>query len=97
MPTYVNLVNFTGHGLETFRETVSRAKEYHASIERAGGNLRAEFWTMGTYDAIVLFDAPDDETATLLALDLSSDGNVRTTTLRAFDESTMAQIIARAS
>jgi uncharacterized protein with GYD domain len=95
MPTYVNLINFTGHGVERFRETVNRAKEYHASIGRAGGTLRGQFWTMGHYDALVLFDAPDDETATMLALDLSSDGNVRTTTLRAFDESSMEQIIAR--
>jgi uncharacterized protein with GYD domain len=97
MPTYVNLINFTGHGVERFRETVNRAKEYHATIERAGGKLRGQFWTMGPYDVLVLFDAPDDETATMLALDLSSDGNVRTTTLRAFDETSMEQIISRVS
>lgn len=95
MPTYVNLINFTAQGVGKFRDTVRRAKEYQNSIERAGGKYRSEFWTMGPYDLIVIFDAPDDETATALALDLSSLGNVRTTTMRAFDEDSMQKIVSR--
>jgi uncharacterized protein with GYD domain len=95
VPTYINLINFTGQGVGEFRDTVRRAKEYHKAIEQTGGKYRSEFWTMGPYDAVVIFDAPDDETATSLALDLSSRGSVRTTTMRAFDEDSMQKIISR--
>ncbi len=50
---------------------------------------------MGDYDIVVLFEAPDDETATSLALGVSSLGNVRTTTTRAFTAEEMRGIIER--
>lgn len=96
MPTYINLVNFTGQGIEHFRETTQRAQRYQAAIEQAGGRFREALWTMGPYDAVVIFDAPDDETASVLALLVARQGSVRTTTMRAFDADTMQRIIARA-
>ena len=44
-----------------------------------------------------IFEAPDDESATALALALSSLGNVRTTTMRAFDAAEMREIVAKAA
>ncbi len=48
---------------------------------------------MGDYDIVVLFEAPDDETATSLSLGVSSVGNVRTTTARAFTAEEMRGIL----
>ena len=48
---------------------------------------------MGPDDIVVLFEAPDDETATALALQVSSLGNVRTMTMRAFTADEMAAIV----
>ena len=95
MPTYVNLVRFTDQGIRDYKETVDRAKEYWTSIERAGGRVLYEVWTLGEYDIVVLFEAPDDETATSLALEVSSLGNVRTTTMRAFDAEEMRAVLER--
>ena len=50
---------------------------------------------MGPYDIVVLFEAPDDETATALALKVSALGNVRTTTMRAFTADEMSHIVER--
>jgi uncharacterized protein with GYD domain len=40
-------------------------------------------------------DAPDDETMTAAALAIAGQGNVRTTTLRAFDPDETRSIIAK--
>ncbi len=96
MPTYVNLVNFTDQGIRAYPDTVNRAQDYWNSIEAAGGRVVQEVWTMGAYDIVVLFEAPDDETATALALQVSSLGNVRTTTMRAFNADEMGRIVERA-
>ena len=45
---------------------------------------------------VAITEAPDDESATAFALMLASQGNVRTTTLRAFSGDEMRGIIAKA-
>lgn len=95
MPTYVNLLRFTDQGVRNYQDTVDRAEAYWGSIEKAGGRLLHQVWTMGDYDIVMLFEAPDDETATSLALGVSSLGNVRTTTMRAFAAEEMRGILER--
>lgn len=95
MPTYVNLIRFTDQGIRNYGDTVDRAKDYWASIEEAGGRVLHEVWTLGEYDIVVLFEAPDDEAATSLALKVSSQGNVRTTTMRGFTAEEMQRIVER--
>ncbi len=95
MPTYVNLITLTEQGVRNYRDTVDRAEAYWDAIERVGGRLIHQVWTMGNYDIVVLFEAPDDETASSLALGVSSLGNVRTTTMRAFTAEEMRGIAER--
>ena len=52
--------------------------------------------TLGPYDIVVVADFPDDETGTAIALQTAAMGNVRTTTMRAFDAEQMRGIIERA-
>ena len=40
-------------------------------------------------------EAPDEESATAFFLDIGSRGNIRTTTLRAYDRDQMSAIIER--
>jgi uncharacterized protein with GYD domain len=54
----------------------------------------AYYLTMGRYDAIVISEAPDDETVAKLALRAAGRGNVRTETLRAFDEHEATRVAA---
>jgi uncharacterized protein with GYD domain len=51
---------------------------------------------LGPYDIVGILEAPDDETVTAFALKLSSGGNVRTTTMRAYTREEMSSIIAKA-
>jgi uncharacterized protein with GYD domain len=48
---------------------------------------------MGTYDMIMIYDAPDDAVAARFTLMLDRLGNVRTTSLKAFPEEAFRQIV----
>jgi uncharacterized protein with GYD domain len=89
MPNYVVLMNWTDQGIKTVRDTVQRRERADAQAERQ------VYWTVGPYDLVVILEAPDDESATALLLELSSAGNLRTTTLRAYDREEMTGIIQR--
>ena len=60
-----------------------------------GARIEQGYWTMGHYDIVTIIEAPDDETATAMRLELTSAGNLRTATLRAFDHDQMQAIIQR--
>ncbi|KWX01419.1 GYD family protein [Carbonactinospora thermoautotrophica] len=97
MPSYVILLNWTDQGIRAFRDTLQRAQDFGALAERFGSRIKDLYWTLGPYDLVSLVEAPDDETATALALALSALGNVRTTTLRAYDREEMHAIIDKVS
>jgi uncharacterized protein with GYD domain len=96
MPTYVSLINWTEKGVAGFKDTVDRAEAGKELAKRFGGTLKEIYWTVGPYDIVTISEAPDDETATAFALSLAGQGNVRTTTLRAFSGDEMRGIIAKA-
>jgi len=96
MPTYVNLINWTDKGVAEFKDTVDRAEAAKALAGKFGGALEEIYWTIGPYDIVAISEAPDDESATAFALTLASQGNLRTTTLRAFSGDEMRGVIARA-
>ena len=50
---------------------------------------------MGAYDAVVIIEAPDDETMSAFILKMGSLGNVKGQTLRAFRRNEMEGILAK--
>ena len=65
--------------------------------DRPGGaTIKQIYWTLGAYDLVSILEAADDEVVTAFAQALSSEGNVRTTTMRAFDPAEMREIVAKA-
>jgi uncharacterized protein with GYD domain len=96
MPTFVSLINWTDQGIRNFKDTPKRADAFTEMLQQKGGKLRDIYWTLGTYDIVVIADAPDAETMTAALLNVGSLGNVRTTTLQAFDKDTLAKIISKA-
>ncbi len=96
MATFVSLVNWTEQGVKNFRETPKRADAFEALVNKRGGSVKSIHWTLGEYDIVAVTEFPDDETATATLLELGSLGNVRTTTLRAFDRSEIERVITKA-
>jgi uncharacterized protein with GYD domain len=95
MPHYVVLANWTEQGIRNVKGTVERTDDVAKLAEKHGGRLVQSYWTVGPYDLVGIAEAPDDESASAFALELSSSGNIRTTTMRAYDREQMSGIVQR--
>ncbi len=95
MATYISLIQFTDQGIRNVKDTVKRGEAAIAEAEKMGMKITEEFWTMGAYDVVVLFDAPDDATMSAFTLKVGSMGNVKSQTLRAFRKQEMGGILAK--
>ena len=97
MPTFVTTFKFTEQGIANIRDTSQRANSFKSEAEKMGVKVTDVFWTLGAFDGLIVFDAPDEETATALMLHLGSLGNLQTQTGRAFRESEMASVLSKLS
>lgn len=97
MTTYISLINWTDQGIRNFSNTLQRSEDAKALAERMGGSIAHVYWTVGQYDLVTIADFPSDEMGTAFLLALGSQGNVRTTTLRAYDASEVAGVISKLS
>jgi uncharacterized protein with GYD domain len=88
-------VKIGGTGVHAGEEVRIKGPEADALAEKHGARIEQVYWTMGHYDAVEILEAPDDESASAYILDLTSTGNLRTSTLRAFDHDQMQAIIQR--
>jgi uncharacterized protein with GYD domain len=96
MNTYVVLMNWTDQGIKEYKHTADRAMEAIESLVRKnGGMMKSVYWTIGPYDLVAQLVLPDDETLAALLLQVGSAGNVRSTSMRAFDAVAMNRIIER--
>jgi uncharacterized protein with GYD domain len=84
MATFITTTKFTEKGLQGIRESAKRAAAFKATAKKMGVKITGVYWTLGPFDTVVIFEAPDDETAIAAMLSLSAQGNLTTTTARAF-------------
>ena len=95
MPTYVALIDWTDQGIRNVRETVERYDRSTELAEKHGVRFEQIYWTVGPYDIVAIAEAPDVESITAFLLELGSAGNVRTTTLQAYNREEMSSILER--
>jgi uncharacterized protein with GYD domain len=96
MPMYVGLLDWTDQGVRSFEESVGRYEAAAAQMEKLGVRFRDIYWTLGTHDLVGLIEAPDDESLAAAMLATARQGNIRTTTMRAFTRDEMRGVIERA-
>jgi len=97
MATFVSTIKFTEQGIKTIKETTKRAASIKAVAKKMNVKVTNVYWTLGAYDGLLIFEAPDDETATALMLQIGTKGNVQTTTARGFTAAEMDEILAKVS
>jgi len=95
MATFIALGSFTDQGIRNVKDTVKRADAVKEAAQKAGVTMKDIMWTLGSYDMVVIFEAPDDAAITAFALAVGAAGNVRTQTMRAFSRSEMSGILAK--
>ena len=97
MPTYLSLGNWTDQGIRNVKDAGKRIDAAKKMMKDAGGELKAFYMTMGVYDLVTIAEAPSDEVVAKVLLTIGGIGNVRTTTLRAFNEAEAKKIIGSLS
>jgi len=95
MATYIVLSSFTDQGIRTVKDTTKRAEGVKELARKMGIETKSLYWTIGKYDVVVTFEAPDDASMTALSLAIAAAGNVRTQTLRAFTKEEMGSVLAK--
>ena len=79
-------------GLPAWRE---RVEEGERIIVEAGGTLVGVYVTLGRYDVVEIFEAPDDGIAIEILMKLQRHGAEQTETLRAFTREEAEDIVKR--
>ena len=97
MAAYILLGNWTDQGIRNIKQAPERRRRVTEAAEKMGCKVIAVSMTMGPYDLVIRVDAPDDETIARLALSIGAQGNLRTTTLKAFPADDFERIIGSLS
>jgi uncharacterized protein with GYD domain len=95
MASYILLASYTEQGIKSIKDTVKRTGAVKELAKKAGITMKESYWTLGQFDVVAVFDAPDDETMTAFSLTVAKLGNVKTQTLRAFSDKEMSGILAK--
>ncbi len=95
MATFISNIKFTQQGIKGIDETTKRASSLKATAKKMGAKITSVYWTLGDHDGVLIFEAPDDETATAFLLHIGAMGNVHTTTTRAFTANEMDKVLAK--
>lgn len=93
MPTYVCLMKFTDQGIKDIKQAPERTEKAFKALEAMGGKIVDFYATMGEYDYVAIAEGPSDEVAMAYLMGLGADGNVRTTTLKAFKKEEFAKLV----
>lgn len=95
MPTYISLIKGTEKGLANPKNLPKDVQEVSRVVEKLGGKLLDWNLTLGQYDAVAKVEFPDDYTAATFILTIGKSGNQKTTTMRAFNETELKQIVEK--
>jgi uncharacterized protein with GYD domain len=84
MQTYVSLVKFTQHGLQTMKDKgIERAEMVKQNAKALGGKLVQAYYCLGEYDVVAIWEFPDNKTAMKAAVLNASLGHIEITTMPA--------------
>jgi len=95
MPTYVTLYKWTEQGVKDIKGAPARIEAAIKAAEGMGAKVLGIYIVMGEYDLVAVSEGATDEVAATVNLALSSLGNVRTTTLRAFTAKEFAEMVKK--
>jgi uncharacterized protein with GYD domain len=95
VPHYITLMRWTTKGMAGLPGWRERVEEGERIILEAGGKLEGVYVTLGRYDVVEIFEAPDDEVAIEILMKLQRFGAEHTETLRAFTREQAEDIVRK--
>ena len=94
MPTFVVTANWTDQGVRAIKDVPKRTKAARELGKKLGVEIKHAFLTTGDSDLLLILDAPDGGNVAKFALAISSLGNVRTRTARAWPEAEYVKMVS---
>lgn len=93
MLTYIALASFTDQGIRSIKDTTKRADAAKDMAGRMGVRMRDIYWTHGQYDLVTVCEADSEAAITAFGLAITSAGNIRFQTFRAFSRDEMNEVL----
>jgi uncharacterized protein with GYD domain len=87
-------LNWTDQGIRAVKESPKRSEAAQALAKKVGVEIKHLYLTSGETDLVVFIEAPSDDNVAKFALAVSSLGNVRTRTARAWSADEFRKIIS---
>ena len=95
LASFVVLGNWTDQGIRNVKAAPDRIHPMRSMVEKANGKMQL-YYTLGTYDFVMIIEVPNDEAIIEILSSLGSMGNVRTATMKAWTESEATTIMKSA-
>ncbi len=96
MARFIVLFDWTDQGVRNAQDSVKRVAQARDAFKTMNVDIEQIYWTLGNHDLVAVMTGPDGDTMAAALLKLAASGNVRTTTLRAFDETEIIAILDKA-
>ena len=93
MPQFAILGNFTEKRMETIKALPENLKEVKEVFKSYGVKMNAFVFTLGRYDFVGIYEAPNAEAITKALLSWGSKGLLRTETLAGFNGEEMSKLV----
>ncbi len=94
MPTFMMSLNWTDQGIRAIKDLPKRSEAARDLAKKVGVEIKHLYLTAGDTDLVLFVDAPSGENVAKFALAVSSLGNVRTRTARAWSAEEYRKIIS---
>ena len=94
MPTFMLSLNWTDQGIRGVKEAPARSQAAKELAKKLGVDIKQVYLTSGEHDLVIFVDAPSGDNVAKFALAISSLGNVRTRTARAWSADEYRKLIS---
>jgi uncharacterized protein with GYD domain len=94
MPTFLCSLSWTDQGIRAIKDAPKRAQASRELAKKVGVEIKEVYLTSGDEDLLLIVDSPNGDNVAKFALALSSQGSVRTRTVRAWPQSELNKLIS---
>jgi len=94
MPTFMMSLNWTDQGIRAVKDSPKRSEAARELAKKVGVEIKHLYLTSGDSDLVIFVEAPSGDNVAKFALAVSSLGNVRTRTVRAWSADEYRKLIS---
>jgi len=94
MATFIITMNWTEQGMRNLKEAPKRAAAARELGKKMGVDIKHLYLTSGKSDLIAIVETPNGDNVAKFCMTVGSQGNVRTSTVRAWPEAEYMKMIS---